>query len=111
MDRNQLWRLIQQKEKEFERAKMKRFIITVLVYAAIICALCFWREFKGFNIFSIDGIRTLAETYLPSVLIAIPFVLFSVIIFNQLQTCETRENAILEDLRKQLKEVEKNDIY
>lgn len=107
MNRNELWRLIQQKEKAFCWARLKRFVLTVVFYAVLICAFGFWREYEGFSLFSIDGIVTLAETFLPSVFIAIPFVLFSTLIFNQLQSCGTRENKILDDLKKQLDEMDK----
>lgn len=108
MDRNELWRLIQQKEREYGWAKAKRFVLTVMFYAALICALGFWREFEGITLFSLDGLLTLAETYLPSVFIAVPFVLLSTLIFNQLQNRGKSEIKHIEELKKQLNEMDNN---
>lgn len=107
MDREELYRLIQKKEKEYGRAKLKRFVLTVLGYAAAICYLAFGREFEGVTILSLDGLITLADTYLPSVFIAIPFVFFSIPVFNWLFEESASENKHIEDLKKQLNDMDK----
>ena len=111
MDKEVLRMLIQQKEKEYSRAKLKRFVLVILFYSALICALGFWREFEGFNLFSVDGLLTLVDTFLPSIFIAVPFVIFSAIIFDQLQRYGASEDAVIENLKQQLEEVEKNEEY
>ena len=44
MDKNELYRLMLQKEKEFERNKLKRSILTIFVYAAVFFVVCLLAE-------------------------------------------------------------------
>lgn len=107
MDKNELYRLIQQKEKEFDRAKLKRFILTVLGYAAVICYLVFGRELKEVSIFSLDGLLEIGGAYLAGVFIAGFFVFFSIPVFHWLFERSAAEKKILKDLEEQLNDMSK----
>lgn len=102
MNRNELWRLIQQKEKEYNRAKAKRYILTVMLYAFVFLAV----EFLQGQLAGMD-IAAIGDTFIGCVVISAIFVILSVPIFKQLQDCGTRENKILEDLQQQLNDMDK----
>ena len=102
MDKNELWRLIRESEKKFERRKLKRFILTILFYAAVFCAYQYIRS--GLSL------SELVEEFVVCLIIAVPFVLFSTVIFDQLSSVSKAEENTLEYLRKRLKEKEQEDI-
>lgn len=103
MDKNELWRMIQESEKKFERRKLKRFILTVLFYAAVFFAIEYFRS--GLSLFELVG------EFIACVVIAVPFVLFSAIIFDQLSSVSKAEENTLEYLRKRLREKEQEENY
>ena len=105
MDKVELWRLIQELEKKHRRNRIKRFLCVVLLYAAILMVLCFWREqFYGMPIIEIICV------FLACVLLGAIFVALNSIVFFQLfalndhdkKTLEYYENA-LEKLLKEEK--------
>ena len=101
MDAKELWRMIQESERKFERRKLKRFILTVLFYAAVFCAYQYIRNSLS--------LMELVEEFVLCLIIAVPFVLFSAIIFDQLSSVSKAEENTLEYLRKRLKEKEQDD--
>lgn len=101
MDKNELWRMIQESERKFERRKFKRFILTVLFYAAVFCAYQYIRS--GLSLVELAG------EFFVCVVVAVPFVLFSSIIFNQLSSVSKAEENTLEYLRKRLREKEQEN--
>lgn len=98
MNKDELIRLIREKEQQVEKAKRKRSIITILVYAVPI----FW-------IFYITakptGFEILGEALVAIFLSGILF-LINATVFSQLVTMGEAERKMLEDLRKQLSEME-----
>lgn len=106
MDRNQLYSLIHQKEKEYEYAPLKRFVLTVLGYGVVFCAFLLMVRSDDITIFSLDGLLEIGGAYLAGVFIAGIFVTFSAPIFNWLYEKTAREKRILEDLKKQLNEMD-----
>jgi Na+-driven multidrug efflux pump len=107
MDKNELYRLIQQKEKEYDRAPLKRFVFTVLGYGVVFCAALLWLHSDDITIFSFDGLLEIGGAYLAGVFIAGFFVTFSAPVFHWLYESTAREKRILEDLKKQLNDMDK----
>ena len=107
MDREELYRLIRQKEEEYDRAKFKRFILTVLGYGVVFCAVLLWLHSDDIIIFSLYGLLEIGGAYLAGVFIAGFFVTFSTPVFHWLYESAAREKRILEDLKKQLNDMDK----
>ena len=99
MDRNELWRLIQQKEKEYDRKKFKRFIYTILLYAAVFFVLEFIRG-GSFKVLDILGLAV------GCIFIGGIFATFSAIIFGQLNRVSEAENKELERLKEKLSKLD-----
>lgn len=99
MDKNELWRLIQKTEKRNERRKLKRFALTVLFYAVVFFAIDYVRS--DFALSELPG------EFVACLILAIPFVLFSSVIFGQLIKASQQEDNALEFLRKMLQEKER----
>ena len=99
MDRNELWRLIQKKEEEYDRRKFRRFIYTILLYAAVFFVIEFIRSD---NRTALDFLGLA----LGCIFIAGIFTTFSAIIFGQLHSVGESENRELERLRKKLSELD-----
>ena len=107
MDREELYRLIHQKEKEYEYAPLKRFVLTVLGYGVAFCAIILMQTSDDITIFSLDGLLEIGGAYLAGVFIAGFFVTFSAPVFHWLYESTASEKRILEDLKKQLNEMDK----
>jgi Mn2+/Fe2+ NRAMP family transporter len=105
MTRNELLLHIHNCEKLNERRKLKRFIYTVLFYAAVYMVICYWQGQLGRNIWDILSAVVLC------LILAIPTVLANTIIFDQLIRKSQEEDAALEYLRKRLREKEQEDDY
>jgi hypothetical protein len=106
MDKNELRLLIQQKDEEFERNKVRRTICVIIFYATVFFGIFWWRgEFNGLSVWQI--------------LFAVPICFFGAmfyvwansLIFVPWFRKSEDENKALERLKKQLEEVEKDDIY
>ena len=108
MDRNELYRLIYRKEKEYDRAKLTRFILTVLGYGVVFCAALLMLHSDGITISTLDGLLEIGSALLGGVFIAGFFVTFSTPVFHWLYESSAREKRILEDLKKQLDEMDDN---
>ena len=108
MDKNELYRLIQQKEKEYGYAKLKRFAYTVLFYTIIFIVLCYWRgDFESVTFLSLDWFLEIVGAFLSGAFLSVFFVLFNSIIFHQLYEQSASENKHIENLKKQLNDMEK----
>lgn len=99
MDKKDLYTLLHDKEEQFERAKSKRAIKTILALSVVIFAIMYFRE-KPRCITEIAGMLLVAIF-----LAGIDFLVHA-IIFTQLTDKSTTENRILEDIRKKIKELE-----
>ena len=102
MDKNELLKLYYQKDKEFEAAKGKRTILTILLFAVgyfvIICVQTNptnWKDICG--------------NLLASIFIAGIHFWFNSIIFLKLFNKSNAENAALERIRKEISELEKKE--
>lgn len=103
MDRNELYRLIQQKEKEYDRAKLKRFVLTVLGYGVAFCAIILLQTSDDISVFSLE----IMGAYLEGVIIAGVFVFFSIPVFSWLFERSATEKKTLKDLEEQLNDMSK----
>ena len=99
MERNELWRLIQQKEKEYDRNKFKRFVYTGLFYAAVVFVI---ECIRGYNHNALD----ILGTAVVCIFVGGIFTTFSAMIFGQLYGRSEAENKELERLKKQLSELD-----
>lgn len=107
MDRNQLWRLIHQKEKEFEQNKWKRALKSILIFAAVL----FFVIFAATDFFENRSLLDIIEIAVLCLVYSGVNLFVNAPIFGYLMERNNAENKQLEDLKKQLQEVEKNDIY
>lgn len=96
MDKNEMYKLLVVKEEQFEKAKQKRAIKTVLAFAIVFFLILCWVE-------SPAGIEFLWTAILSVVVAGIYFVVNSAI-FGWLSLQSESERRYLEDLRKQLSE-------
>ena len=96
MDKNELYRLIAEKDAEFEKAKTKRLMKTILAYAiAFFLLFCYLKRPSGLDFIGYALI---------SVLVAGVHVWINSPIFSYLVRQGEAERKYLEDLRKQLSE-------
>ena len=104
MDKNELYKLLIKTMKLNERRRNKRFVYTVLFYSAVMFGFFTltdqinWSEF-----WDIAGVA------LVCIILSVPFVLFSSIIFYQLFEEGKKEEAALDFIRKQLEQKEREE--
>lgn len=100
MDKNELLKLYYQKDKEFEAAKGKRTILTILlfavVYFVVMYALTKPADWKG-----------VCGNLLASIFIAGIHFWFNSIIFLTLFNKSDAETKTLQDIKKRISELEK----
>lgn len=98
MDKKQLFSYIQQREKQYKAGRRKRNVKTLLFFSVVYYAVLWILEDpSGWG---------LLLNILPAVVLAGVHFLINAIIFSQLVTINTRQQKALEDLRKQLSEME-----
>lgn len=103
MDKNELYRLIQQKEKENERNTFKRFIYTVIIHAVILFViLCATDGIAGVGV--LELVCALAGCAIAGVLI----VSANAAIYGYLAKKNAGEKRVIENLKKQLNEMDNN---
>ena len=103
MDANELRKLIRKGERKFERRKLKRFVLTVLFYTAVLLVFCYWQgQLEG-------DIRHILSLLILCVIVAITSVIFNSVVFEQLLRLNKEEEQALEYLRKRLKEKEQEN--
>ena len=96
MTKNELWKLYCQKEKEFERAKGRRAIKTILFFAVVIFLIIYLLEKPtGFDI---------VGDFLVSIIFSGVHVVVNAAIFGQLSDVSAREKMILEDIKGKMDE-------
>ena len=96
MDKKELYRLLIEKEKEFEKAKGKRAIKTILAYSIVFFLLfCYQLKPSGFGYLAFALI---------SVLVGGLHFIINIPIYNYLVLQGEAERKYLEELRKQLSE-------
>ena len=101
MKRNELYRLIQQTEREFERRKGKRAIYTILAYTAVMLLIFYWQgELEPFNLWNLAG-AAIGCMFLSGIAF-----LANAIIFDQLFRINEEEKNHLEYLKKKLEDME-----
>ena len=104
MDRNELLWHLQKCEKLHERNKLKRFIYTVLAYAAGLMLVFYWQEqFSGVDIW--EALATIVFCIILSFVIC----LINALVFGQLFKKSQSEEAALEYLRKRIRDKEQED--
>ena len=96
MDKKELYRLLVEKEAQFEKAKERRAIRTVLAFAIVFFLILCWIE-------SPSGIEFIWTAIL-AVVIAGIYVVVNAAVFGWLSLQSESERRYLEDLKKQLSE-------
>lgn len=97
--RNELWRRYYELDKAFEKAKLKRMIITILVFSIVIFII-FWRTGEISMGIGIVG------DIIASIVLAGIYVLINTLVFGQLADKGRDEADILERLRKEISELD-----
>lgn len=106
MTRNELWQHIQKCEKLHERKKLKRFIYTVLFYAAVYMVIFYFLDwFDGADILLI-----LAAIVI-SIIASVITCFLNATVFWQLFKMSQDEKAAIDYLKKRLREKEQEDKY
>ena len=101
MDKKDLYKLLHDKEEQFDRAKRKRAITTILALSVVIFAIMY-------SVQNPAGIWEITATFLVATILAgIDFVIHSVII-GQLFKRSRAESEALEYIRKSIKELEED---
>ena len=98
MTKNELWRLYCEKEREFEKAKTKRSIITIAVFAIVIFLLIGFGERP-------DDIEIFRNILVSIVLAGIYFVVNGAI-FSQLFSTSENERKTLDGIKKRMDEAD-----
>lgn len=114
---NRLSRQLYETDKKFEKAKGKRFALTIIAFSAFYFVVSFVilmmatgnMEIKEMveNIVSAGFLAVAAFMLIPIVLAILHF-LVNETIFGQLSEMGRRESATLENIRKRIKALEKN---
>lgn len=96
---NRLYRLLYERDKEFESAKGRRTIITILGFAIFyFVVLCAFEKPTGLNILA---------TFVIAIVFAVVHFLINALIFLQLFQKGRAESETLDAIRKRITEVEK----
>ena len=96
MDKKELYRLLVEKEAQFEKSKQKRAIKTLLAFALVFFLILYWVE-------SPSGIE-FVWTAISAVVMAGVYFVVNAAVFGWLSLQSESERRYLEDLRKQLSE-------
>ena len=104
MNRNELIKLINEKEKQFQKNKLKRAGLSFLVFLAINFLLLGWIE----GAFESLAISALIDTALLAFVYAVILFFVSTIIFGQLFDMNRGEENYLKELNKKLSEMEQS---
>lgn len=96
MDKNELYRLLVEKEKQFEKAKERRAIKTILAFSVVFFVLLCWAEKPS-------GIEFLWTAVL-AIVMAVVHVFVNATVFGWLSMQSESERKYLEQLKKQLSE-------
>ena len=104
MDKNELWRQIQKTEKLFEQRKMKRMILTTLLYAAAyFVIICVQDQLRAENFLDIIG-AVISCIFLGGITFYLNLLLWS-----QLWQKSQDEKGTLEFLNRMLEEEGKKE--
>lgn len=96
MSYEELWRLYQETEKQFERNKFKRFIYTILVFSALFFYLM-W-QFSDIGNSFLEVLGSLGA----AVFLAFCYVVFNVVVFSILFQRSNSENESLKRMKNEL---------
>ena len=96
MDKKELYRLLVEKEKQFEKAKERRAIKTILAFAVVFLLILCWVEKPSGMEFIWAAVA--------AVVMAVVHVFVNATVFGWLSMQSELERKYLEDLRKQLSE-------
>ena len=99
MDKNELWRLYCQREKEFEKAKGRRTVITILAFAAAYFAVVH-------AVLKPNNLKYCAFALLISLLLSGFHFVLNATVFGYLANKGRAENEVLESIKKQMSEQE-----
>lgn len=98
MDKNELYKLLAEREKQVENAKRKRVIVTILAFAIVIFLFwCFDEDPVGFEIIGL---------FLASIFMAGIHFYINLIVFTPLFQKSESEKHMLDSIRKEISELE-----
>lgn len=104
MDKIELWRLIHDLEKEHRRNKVVRFTCAVLLFSTLFMAICFFQGmFDGLYIFETLGV------ILGGVLFSAVYVALNSIVFFKWFSLNDHDKRMLEDYKKELEKMMKEE--
>ena len=104
MDKNEIWKLIEESEKLFDHRKRMRFVYTVLFYTSVFMLLFYWQDQ-----FVHASIMDILSSLILCIILSAISVLFNTIVFDQLLRKSNEEDEALENLRKRLEEKEQEN--
>ena len=110
---NRLYRQLHEKDKEFEKAKGNRFIITMLVFTAFYFVILmigagFSHISSVLEAISSNTIIDILGIAIASILLAWFHILVNATIFGQLSKIGRREREVLDGIRSTIKDTETN---
>lgn len=103
MDKNELLKLYWQRDKEFEAAKGKRTILTILLFSVCYFVIIYAIAKKP------TDIKAIAALLVVSIILACIHFWFNISIFLYLFQKGREETEILERIRKEISELEKQE--
>ena len=98
MDKNELWKLYYQKDKEFEAAKTKRSILTILGFAVFYFVVLYFIEKP-------TGLDILGNVIFALIIAGIHFFV-NAIVFGHLTNKGRAESEALNAIKKQIDNIE-----
>lgn len=104
MNKNELYKLLAEEEKRVEKAKTKRNIITILIFATV-----FFVVFYQIDPPTKVGIVEVIGWYLACVFMAGIYFGVNVAIFEALIERSNSENRMIEHIRKQIADLEQQE--
>lgn len=98
MNRDELYKLLLQKEKQFDTAKWRRFLLTIAAFAVLFFLLaCISKKPTGIDIL---------YSLLGSVVGSFFYVLINTAVFGNLARIGESENRMIENIKKQIKDLD-----
>lgn len=102
MNKNELYKLLAETEKQADKAEIKRIIITVIGYAIGICyVFCLLGDVTGF--------ANIAGMFLISIFTSGILLLINSVVYHWLFESRRIERERIEDIKKQISELQAKD--
>lgn len=99
MDKNELWKLYHEKDKEFEKAKGKRTLVTILGFAIFYFVVLYW-------LWKPTDIKGIGEALIAALFFGGLHFLVNAAIFSHLCNKGRDESEVLKQIKKKIEEAE-----